>query len=145
MIDSLVSVRLVTADGNIVEASASENPDLFWAIRGAGPNFGIITSATYKLHKAVNDAQVFTADAIWPASMVSSYFDVLESFEGRMPPELSIVSFVVWDAASSAVSNPPFEHMPGRLRLTRYKDTGHKYIPIQRCGGPRSRNTGAIL
>ncbi|KAK7755871.1 hypothetical protein SLS62_002158 [Diatrype stigma] len=103
MIDSLVSVRLVTADGSVVEASASANPELFWAVRGAGANFGIITSATYKLHKAVNNAQVFTVDAVWPASMVPKFFDVLESFEGKMPPELSIASFVVWDVASRLI------------------------------------------
>lgn len=105
MIDSLVSVRLVTANGDLVEASKSTNSDLFWGIRGAGANFGIIISATYKLHKAVNEAQVFTADAIWPASMVPAYFEVLETFEGTMSPGLSIVSFVVWDAASNAVSS----------------------------------------
>lgn len=105
MIDSLVSVRLVTANGDLVEASKSTNSDLFWGIRGAGANFGIIISATYKLHKAVNEAQVFTADAIWPASMVPAYFEVLETFEGTMSPGLSIVSFIVWDAASNTVSS----------------------------------------
>lgn len=43
LIDSLVSVRLVTADGRLITVSATSNPDLFWAIRGAGSNFGIST------------------------------------------------------------------------------------------------------
>lgn len=42
MIDALVSARLVTAQGEMVEVSKTENPDLFWAIRGAGANFGIV-------------------------------------------------------------------------------------------------------
>lgn len=45
-VDNLISLRVVTASGSIVTASAKENPDLFWAMRGAGPNFGIVTSAT---------------------------------------------------------------------------------------------------
>lgn len=103
MIDSLISVRLITADGDIVEASDSINSDLFWAIRGAGANFGIIASATYKLHKAVNNGQVMTADLIYPANLKSAYFDVLQSFEDKMPPELSINTTIAWDSASNAV------------------------------------------
>ncbi|KAK8060366.1 hypothetical protein PG996_010296 [Apiospora saccharicola] len=47
--DALLSVRLVTAAGAVVTASATENGDLFWALRGAGANFGIVTSATYRV------------------------------------------------------------------------------------------------
>jgi len=49
-VDSLLSAELVTADGAVVTASASENPDLFWGIRGGGGNFGIVTSFEYRLH-----------------------------------------------------------------------------------------------
>ena len=49
-IDNLLSVDLVTADGRQVRASADENADLFWGIRGAGANFGIATSFTFRLH-----------------------------------------------------------------------------------------------
>ena len=49
-IDSLLAVELVTADGPIVRASEDENPELFWAMRGAGANFGIVTSFEFLLH-----------------------------------------------------------------------------------------------
>ncbi|KAI8959395.1 FAD-binding domain-containing protein [Daldinia sp. FL1419] len=101
IIDSLLSVRLITADGNIVEASDNSNPDLFWAIRGAGFNFGIITSATYKINKAINNGEIMTADVIYPASLKSAYFEVLEAFEDNIPPELAIVSTIRWDATSN--------------------------------------------
>jgi FAD binding domain len=48
--DSLISADLVTADGRSVTASAMQNPDLFWAIRGGGGNFGIATSFVYQLY-----------------------------------------------------------------------------------------------
>jgi FAD/FMN-containing dehydrogenase len=61
--DQLTSVDVVTADGQLLEASATENPDLFWAIRGGGGNFGIATSFEYRLHpfdgRAVGGHMVF--------------------------------------------------------------------------------------
>jgi FAD/FMN-containing dehydrogenase len=49
-LDNLLSVEIVTADGELRHASAAENPDLFWAVRGAGSNFGVITSFEFRLH-----------------------------------------------------------------------------------------------
>lgn len=49
-VDNLRSVDIVTAEGDLVHASAEENPDLFWAVRGGGGNFGVVTAFEYELH-----------------------------------------------------------------------------------------------
>ena len=50
-IDNLISADLVTADGKWLQASAAQNADLFWAVRGGGGNFGIVTGFAFELHK----------------------------------------------------------------------------------------------
>jgi len=49
-LDNLLAADVVTADGQLLHASADEHPDLFWALRGAGANFGVVTSFEYRLH-----------------------------------------------------------------------------------------------
>ncbi|TGR63698.1 FAD-binding oxidoreductase, partial [bacterium M00.F.Ca.ET.194.01.1.1] len=48
--DNLIAAEIVTADGQLLRTSASEHPDLFWALRGGGGNFGIVTAFEYRLH-----------------------------------------------------------------------------------------------
>ena len=54
VIDNLLEVEIVLADGNIIKASETANPDLFWAVRGAGVCFGVVTSFVYKAHEQKN-------------------------------------------------------------------------------------------
>ncbi|MBS1883217.1 MAG: FAD-binding oxidoreductase [Actinobacteria bacterium] len=51
-VDNVLELELVTADGEVLQASAEQNPDLFWALRGAGPNFGVVTAMRLRLHPA---------------------------------------------------------------------------------------------
>jgi FAD/FMN-containing dehydrogenase len=61
--DSVMRAEVVTADGRLVNASADENPDLFWALRGGGGNFGVVTSLEFRLYPA---AQLFAGMSLYP-------------------------------------------------------------------------------
>lgn len=109
--DSLISANVVTANGRFVEVSETLNSDLFWGIRGAGANFGIITQATYKLRRVDGQNLVMNADFVLNSDMSNSYFDLLESYDGSMPENLAIVTMVIYDEKTNAVSSisSPFD------------------------------------
>jgi hypothetical protein len=92
LLDALESVRMVTADGKLVTASRTQNSGLFWALRGAGNNFGVVTSATFKVYDATNDAQAMVATMIFPAVANKSFWEVLQSFDENLPPGLAITA-----------------------------------------------------
>ncbi|CAG7970744.1 unnamed protein product [Penicillium salamii] len=97
MIDALESVRLVTADGEIITASHEDNAELFWGIRGAGSNFGIITSATFKLWGITNNGLAMSAGLVFPASVNGSYWRVLQTFDTNMPARLALTNMAFFD------------------------------------------------
>lgn len=80
-IDNLVEAEVVLADGRVVTASETEHPDLFWALRGGGGNFGIVTSFTFQLHPVKN---VIAGPTAWPASVTG---DVLKWYREFMPAQ----------------------------------------------------------
>lgn len=85
-IDSLLSARVATADGQIVTASAVEHPELFWAIRGGGGNFGIITEFTFRLAPV---DKILGGNIVLPASreVIRGYLDYVTA----APEELSTI------------------------------------------------------
>lgn len=101
--DALQSVRMVGADGKVITVSATSHPDLWWGIRGAGANFGVITSATYKIHPLVNNGNVFVADFYVPAERSGEYFDMVEANYSNIPANLAQVMVGLWNRTTSSV------------------------------------------
>jgi FAD/FMN-containing dehydrogenase len=97
MLDALDSVRLVTAEGELLTASETENDDLFWAIRGGGPNWGIIVSATYTVYDYTHNGQASIYDMVFNASSNRSYFETLHSFDNNLPAKLAMTNLGYYD------------------------------------------------
>ena len=76
-IDNLISADVVTADGTFRQASATDNPDLFWALRGGGGNFGVVTSFEYRLHPVT---QVLGGLVLYPLDQAHCGTSVLPRF-----------------------------------------------------------------
>ena len=83
--DNIVSAEVVTADGRLLRASAEENADLFWAIRGGGGNFGIVTSMTHRLHPV---GQVLAGTLEYPLSHAVRVLQFFRDFIGEAPDDL---------------------------------------------------------
>ena len=104
MADNLLSLGMVTAQGEIITVSAQEYPDLFWAMRGAGTNFGVVLEATYKFADLTNHGSLMNADLVFPPSANASYFDMLASYQGKLPAELSLFTLVDYNMPHGGVS-----------------------------------------
>jgi FAD/FMN-containing dehydrogenase len=90
--DNLVSVELVTADGGVRTASAEQDPDLFWALRGAGANFGVATMLQYQLHPL---AQVTGGLAAYPFDVAKEVLAFYRDFTAELPDELIVYSGLI--------------------------------------------------
>ena len=90
--DNLISADVVTADGQSLTASADENPDLFWALRGGGGNFGIATSLEYQLHPI--GPQVLAGLLVYPFDKVREFFALVNDLTDNMPDELNLITFL---------------------------------------------------
>jgi FAD/FMN-containing dehydrogenase len=107
-IDSLLSVDIVTADGQFRKASASENEDLFWAVRGAGSNFGVVTSFEFQAHPV--GPLVFVGATFYPFEDAATILPAWRDFMAAAPEELSSLA-ICW-------SIPPHDPFPPELHGT---------------------------
>lgn len=90
-LDNVAAAEVVTADGQVVQASAEENPDLFWAIRGGGGNFGIVTAFEFVAHRTKD---VFYGKIGFPASAAATVLQSWADYLRTAPEELtSVVAF----------------------------------------------------
>jgi len=85
-IDNLLSADIITADGDLLSASATDNEDLFWALRGAGHNFGVVTSFEYRLHRV---GPVLGGMVIHPFARAGELLRFYRDFTAAPPDELT--------------------------------------------------------
>ena len=104
-IDQLLAVDLVTADGELIKVSAAENPELFWAVRGAGANFGVVTEFEFQLNPL--EPEVFAGAVFWPMEESANVLRFYRDWITGVPDELTTI--VVHRKA------PPLSAIPAEL------------------------------
>ncbi|MDN5914624.1 MAG: FAD-binding oxidoreductase [Pseudonocardia sp.] len=103
--DSLRSVEIVTADGVVRTASATEHPDLFWAVRGGGRGIGVVTTMEFELRPL--DPQVATALVLYPSAEAAAVLDAWRRLVPHLPETVS-PEYALW-------SVPPDPTIPAEM------------------------------
>jgi len=93
--DNLVSAQLVTVDGRQIEASQTTNPDLFWAIRGGGGNFGVASALEYRLHPLKD---VVAGTLVYPVGGIPRLLESFAKVAASAPDEFNVVGAVAASA-----------------------------------------------
>jgi len=125
--DNLISADVVTADGRLIAASSTEHPDLFWALRGGGGNFGVVTSMEFRLHPV---STVYAGPVLYPLDRAAEALRLFRDFMRTAPRELS--AFFAFLIVPSA---PPF---PERLHGQTVCGVVYVY-----CGEPAAGESAA--
>jgi FAD/FMN-containing dehydrogenase len=99
-IDNLLSVDMVLADGSFVTASSDEHSDLFWAVRGGGGNFGVVTSFLFQLHPI---STVYGGPMLWPLEQMAEVMTFWRDFILNAPEEIN-----GWFGLVTVPPAPPF-------------------------------------
>ena len=118
-VDNLLSANIVTADGVARVASATSEPDLFWALRGGGGNFGVVTSFEFQLHPI--GPEVYSGLVVYPFAQARQVLRAWRDFNATAPDELSI-----WTVMRKA---PPLPFIPASAHGTEVV-----IFPLVYCG-----------
>ncbi|MGA9526172.1 MAG: FAD-binding oxidoreductase [Myxococcaceae bacterium] len=105
-VDNLLEARIVTADGKVLRAAEEENPDLFWALRGGGGNFGVVTSFTFRAHPL--RTPVWFNFVLYPVERADAVLRLFCDYIVQAPEELGAIG-VHWSA-------PPLPEVPRALQ-----------------------------
>jgi hypothetical protein len=122
-LDNLISADVVTADGALRTASADENPDLFWAIRGGGGNFGVVTSFEYQLHEV---GPLVTCLALYPLDRARDVLRFYDDFAHTVPDEVNTMAALATlpdgpvVAIAAAFNGPPSAGEQAMERVRRF-------------------------
>lgn len=102
-VDTLIGATVVTADAEIVHASGAENPELFWALRGAGANFGVVTDFEYRLQPV---GQLYGGMIEYPMSRAADALRAARDLAGGAPDQLVLQCVLGRRSSTATVTNP---------------------------------------
>ena len=136
-VDNLLEVEIVTADGQVRRASRDENEDLFWAIRGAGHNLGVVTSFTYRAHEV--GPIVYGGLIAWPFKRADEVLQAYREITTEAPRELTV--FLLLRRAPPAPFVPEEWHGKRICAMAvcysgDLGDTGEVLAPLRAIGEP---------
>lgn len=135
-LDNLVSARVALGDGSVVIASDETHPDLFWALRGAGHNFGVVTELVYKIYDVPHENKWVFSDMIFTADKVEEVFKVTNDISNGGNQPIEIISFIEYRILTTVDPENPVIEL-----LFLYEGTAEEaeqYLGLYRAIGPES-------
>ena len=136
-LDTIKGLDIVTADGRLRHASADENPDLYWGVRGGGGNFGIVTTFQYALHPM--QRRVIGGEVVFPLDRARDLIRFYADFSVRAPDDLYVDLYV--NAPASGQGGGAGLHV---CYSGPEKDAETVLAPIRQLGEPAFTNLGPI-
>jgi FAD/FMN-containing dehydrogenase len=140
-IDNLVGMDVVTADGKLLHASEQENPDLFWALRGGGGNFGVVTNFQYRLNPLAH--QMLSGFFVYPIAKARSVLAAMTELSERVPDEMMLAA----ELLNALTGDIP----PGRYAIIAVDycgedpAAGEKLLePLKKLGDPVVKTVAAV-
>ena len=144
-VDNLLSAQVVCADGQVRTASAGSNPDLFWALRGGGGNFGVVTSFTFRCHPV--GPEVAFAGVFHPVEDAENVYRQFRDWADHAPDEIS--------SLIGCTTLPASEHTPPEIHDRPFIVTGAVYAgdveeglriiqPLREIGTPLADISGPL-
>ena len=135
--DNLISADVVTADGQLITTSEERNPELLWALRGGGGNFGVVTSFEYRAHPV--GPQVYLAFVIHPAPDAAAALRHYRDWAASAPDEVSSFG-ILWHAPELDEIPVEHHHTPIALYLALHcgepARAEHDLKPLREFGSP---------
>jgi hypothetical protein len=131
--DNVQSFELVTADGKVRKVSATENPDLYWALRGGGGNFGVVSGFEYRLHPLAHP--ILAGGRMYPFSQARAVVKGLADMAANAPDELYLTGSIV--NASGEGKLPKGTYVAVEFVYSDDPKVGERFLPtLDKLGKP---------